>query len=755
MNINVSRIVNMTMSGMIASAIGLVVVIIVAYISAQATKAFLRQLKKVTDGKGISTTTEKVLSAALILLGLIGALTNNIVLTVALVILLIIGFTSTANVDEGPLSAAFFSAVGTPIVAAIIYQIIKNSIVWGWDPKELLWLIGPVVFYLALAVGGKISKQRVLPENNETTEPAEKKGHGALAAKIILAVVGVAVITTVAILGYGQYVAAKAKKVAMADSKSTVTASTETKAPAKVAEEEAKNETTDSVSALNAKFANHGTSAEEAAAEEGIVLPQIDPSDSESKLSDYALGPMSEDTLSPMREWLGWNVSWDSYPVDPVTDTTKTVQRTHSAKELGYVDYSMSYATAPGFPKDWKEYVTSRGMDPNSTEEEAVYRWVGDLTGNYPAFIGMVELYAEAKTLGVKNRDIEGNEFFNEILNLAKQAEDEGKGVTKFLDANATPAYTKYNFDWQTYRAKFMYWLSLTDFVGRKEWMTKEKSYLGPADNTVSEGMIHKFDYTNVAYVHPNFTTATDRQTSLPSYPFCFRDKNGYRVSDFFGVNATNADAELYAEQKAAKKTQLPTSGYNPKKTEAQQVKAKATTASSSTTSTSKKKKDNNNPDKKKKYNKHKENSSVLKKENQIDGKDPKGVGTDNFQPVGTQPENWGSTVETAQYQPQAITSTYPGTSNEISQAAGTTETSTWYDPETGTTTVVTTTAKENPETGVVTTDVLETTTNSSGETESSWTENADASTPEISEEADHDGDGDSNSNTDMPKGDY
>ena len=749
MNINVSRTVNMTMSGMIASAIGLVMVVIVAYISAQAAKAFLRQLKKVTDGKEISTTTEKVLSAALILLGLIGALTNNIVLTIALAILLIIGFTSTANVDEGPLSAAFFSAVGTPIVAAIIFQIIKNSIVWGWDPKRLLWLIGPVLFYVLLCVCGKISKNQTVAEETDS--------HGALAAKIILAVVGIAVLTTGAILGYGQYAAAKAKKVAVADS-NTVTASTDTKALAKVAEEEAKNETTDSVGALNAKFANHGTSAEEAAAEEGIVLPQLDPADSESKLSDYALGPMSEDILSPMREWLGWNVSWDSYPVDPVTDTTKTIQRTHSAKEeLGYVDYSMSYATAPGFPKDWKEYVTSRGMDPNTTEEEAVYRWVGDLTGNYPAFIGMVELYAEAKTLGVKNRDIEGNEFFNEILNLAKQAEDEGKGVTKFIDADATPAYTKYNFDWQTYRAKFMYWLSLTDFAGRKEWLTREKSYLGPADNTVSANMIHKFDYTNVGYIRPNFTTAEDRQTSLPSYPFCFKDKNGHRVSDFFGVNATNADAELYSEQKAVKKSQLKQSGYNPTKTPEQNKKAAAKAEAkkkSSTTSSSKKKKDPD-PTPKKKYNKHKEKSSVLKKENQIDGKDPKGVGTDNFQPVGTQPTNWGSTVETAQYQPQAIASTHPGESHEVSQAPGTTETTTSYNPSTGYTTVTTTTATGNPDTGVVTTDVWETTTSPSGETESSYTENAEASTPEIHEEADHDGDGDSSSNTDMPEGDF
>lgn len=730
---------------MILNVIGLVAVAIVAYISAQAAIAFLRQLKKVTDGKEISTTTEKVLVIALVVLGVTGALLNNIILTIALAILLIIGFTSTANVDEGPLSAAFFSAVGTPIVAAIIFQIIKSIITWGWDPMQLLWLIGPVLFYALLAVCGQICKQQATGE--------ESKGWIGRAIAIVAVVVLAA---TGAIFGYNKYADAKAKKTA---DTTTVTASTETKAPAKVTKEEAENGTTNSnsVDALNAKFANHGTSAEEAAAEEGIVLPQLDPADSESKLSDYALGPMSEDTLSPMREWLGWNVSWDSYPADPVTDTTMTIQRTHSAKELGYVDYSMSYATAPGFPKDWKEYVASRGMDPNTTEEEAVYRWVGDLTGNYPAFIGMVELYAEAKTLGVKNRDIEGNEFFNEILNLAKAAEDEGKGVTKFLDASATPAYSKYNFDWQTYRAKFMYWLSLTDFAGRKEWLTREKSYLGPADNTVSANMIHKFDYTNVGYIRPNFTTAEDRQTSLPSYPFCFKDKNGHRVSDFFGVNATNADAELYSEQKAVKKSQLKQSGYNPTKTPEQNNKAAAKAEAkqkSSTTSSSKKKKDPD-PTPKKKYDKHKEKSSVNKPENIIDGKDPKGVGTDNFQPVGTQPTNWGSTVETAQYQPQAITSTHPGESHEVSQAPGTTETTTSYDPSTGYTTVTTTTATENPDTGVVTTDVLETTTSPSGESESSYTENAEASTPEIHEEADHDGDGDSSSNTDMPEGDF
>ena len=415
-------------------------------------------------------------------------------------------------------------------------------------------------------------------------------------------------------------------------------------------------EKADAVQAINTVFSQHEPTEEEKAYEgTDFTLPQLDPEDSASKLDEFALGPMSEEMLSPMRDWLGWQVDWSSYPVDPITDEPQTQARINWAKNAGYVDYIMSYATSKGFPKDWQEYRAQRGLPDDATEQECIFRWVGDQTANYPAFLGMVELFGEAKTLGTKNRDISGNEFFNEILDLAAQAEMENKGVTKFLKDGVDPAYSQYNFDWQSYRAKFMIWLSQCDSAGRKNWWTREKSYLGPADGTAHDDVEYKFDYTRVSYIRPNFTTDKQRQTNLDSFVFCFKDKNGYRVSEWFGVNATNGDAELYTEEAPAKKKDITAggSGYNPTNQPVGTTQVVATSTGVTVKKEPEKKKDPD-PKPKKTLSKHKEKSSVLKPENQIDGKNPIGQGTDAFQP--TMPAEPASTVAEAQYQPTTET---------------------------------------------------------------------------------------------------
>ena len=511
--------------------------------------------------------------------------------------------------------------------------------------------------------------------------------------------------------------------------------------------DKAETEVGNTVEAINTTFTKYEPTEEEKALEAGYTMPQLDPEDSVSKLDEFALGPISEEMLSPMRDWLGWNVDWASYPVNPVTDQPMTTARINSAKNLGYVDYTISYATAPGFPKNWEDYRKERGLPDDATEEECIFRWVGDLTGNYPAFVGMVELFGEAKTMGVKNRDISGNEFFNEILKLSAETEMENKGITKFLDDKADPAYSLYNFDWQTYRAKFMLWLSLTSSEGRKNWWTREKSYLGPADGTAHDNVEWKFDYTNVAYVHPNFTTAKQRQTDLDSFVFCFKDKNGYRVSEWFGVNATNADAELYTEGGSVKKKDINAGGgYNPSKQPAGTTKVVATSSKVEVVKPTPTPTPNPKPTSTptpKKTPKHKEKSSVNKPENIIDGKSPIGQGTDEYQP--NKPAEPAATVEQAQYQPteqtQAILDnggqkTTPGTEGPSLPNPG--ETAKNDDGSKSE-------YRETP--GGVT---VEDKTSADG---TEKTENAQAETPPIEQKPDVDRNGDSSQNTGMPEG--
>lgn len=517
---------------------------------------------------------------------------------------------------------------------------------------------------------------------------------------------------------------------------------------AKATKTVATKDVVDAVDAINTTFAEHET-PDEAKAYEGtdFTLPQLDPEDSVSKLDEFALGPISEEMLSPMRDWLGWEVDWSSYPVDPITDQPMTTTRVNWAKNAGYVDYTMSYATSFGFPKNWEDYRAQRGMPEDATEQEVVFRWIGDQTANYPAFLGMVELFGEAKTLGTKNRDISGNEFFNEILKLAAEAEMENKGVTKFLKDGVDPAYSQYNFDWQSYRAKFMIWLSQCDSAGRKNWWTREKSYLGPADGTAHDGVEYKFDYTRVSYIRPNFTTDKQRQTDLDSYVFCFKDKNGYRVSEWFGVNATNGDAELYTEGEPVKKKDITAdSGYNPAKQPDGTVKVSTTKTTvevvKPTPTPTPTPKPTPTPIPKPKKDKSK--SSVTKKENIIDGKNPVGQGTDAFQ--HTKPAEPAATVPEAQHQPtpetQAIldnggNKTTPGTEGPSLPNPGSTTQPSGGGP--GYSDYTTTPG------GVVVED--------HHEDETHRIENETATTPPIETKPDPDNDGDSSQNTGMPSG--
>ena len=68
-------------------------------------------------------------------------------------------------------------------------------------------------------------------------------------------------------------------------------------------------EKADAVQAINTVFSQHEPTEEEKAYEgTDFTLPQLDPEDSASKLDEFALGPISEEMLSPMRDWLGWQV---------------------------------------------------------------------------------------------------------------------------------------------------------------------------------------------------------------------------------------------------------------------------------------------------------------------------------------------------------------------------------------------------------------------------------------------------------------
>lgn len=501
------------------------------------------------------------------------------------------------------------------------------------------------------------------------------------------------------------------------------------------------------VDAINASFKDVKIPEEDKALlENGLVLPQLDPADAESKLDEFTLGPVSEELLRPVRDWLGWEIDYSSYPVDLVTGDEMTKTRIYSAKELGYVTEGNSFATMPGFPKDWKAYAKEHDLPDDITEEEVVYYWIGKSTANYQFFLGMVDIFGEAKTLGTKNKDITGNEFFGEILKLAAEAEMENKGITKFVDQSANPPLSRYSLDWQNYRAKFMLWLGQCTFGGRQNWWTRERSYLGPADGTAHDGVEYKFDYTNVAYIRPNFTTAKQRQTDLSSYVFCFRDKqNGYRISDFFGINCTDGDAELYTEGTPIKKKDVTAGGgYNPAKQPDGTVKVATTSSKVEVKKPEPTPTPTPTTTPKKKYNKKKEASSVLKPENQIDGKNPVGQGTDAFQSV--KPAEPASTVAEAQHQPTEQTKaiidnggnkTTPGQPGPSLPNPGQTITN----PDDGSKSDF----RETP--GGVT---VEDRTNEKGDEK---TENAQAETPPIPEQPDPDHDGTSQDNTGMPSG--
>ena len=62
----------------------------------------------------------------------------------------------------------------------------------------------------------------------------------------------------------------------------------------------ATKDTVDAVNAINTTFSEHET-PDEVKAYEGtdFTLPQLDPEDSVSKLDEFALGPISEEMLSP------------------------------------------------------------------------------------------------------------------------------------------------------------------------------------------------------------------------------------------------------------------------------------------------------------------------------------------------------------------------------------------------------------------------------------------------------------------------
>lgn len=572
-------------------------------------------------------------------------------------------------------------------------------------------------------------------------------------------IMGIALICTAAFAGAKLYSKNAAKK--------TPKSSYKAEEAAEVAKPEVipavANEEID-VDAINASFKNVEIPEEDKALlENGFVLPQLDPADADSKLDEFALGPVSEELLRPVRDWLGWEIDYSSYPVDLVTGDEMTKARIYSAKELGYVTEGNSFATMPGFPKDWKQYQKDHDLPEDMSEEEVVYYWIGKSTANYQFFLGMVDIFGEAKTLGTKNKDITGNEFFGEILKLAAEAEMENKGITKFVDQSANPPLSRYNLDWQNYRAKFMIWLGQCTFGGRQNWWTRERSYLGPADGTAHDGVEYKFDYTNVAYIRPNFTTAKQRQTDLDSYVFCFRDKqNGYRISDFFGINCTDGDAELYTEGTPVKKKDITAGGggYNPAKQPDGTTKVVATSTKievkkpTPTPTPTPKPKPTPTP-KPKTYPKHPEKSSVLKPENIIDGKNPVGQGTDAFQPI--KPAEPAATVAEAQYQPteqtQAIINsgqkTTPGTENPTLPSTGQ---NVEVKDESGQSHIGEATTGTDPNTGAEVTDVTYYDDKSSQDTK---VDNAEVKTEPATnvDTSDHKSAGDNNSSSDFGYG--
>ena len=244
---------------------------------------------------------------------------------------------------------------------------------------------------------------------------------------------------------------------------------------------------------------------------------------------------------------------WKSYSID-LKDGSET-HVTSSAKDLGYVKYDITSALELAF-------------DGDKDDEAAIGEGILERLANPFVAATWIRGTANIEYLGEKARSIKGNEFFNEFILEDRKAfaknREEFEEVMK-EDAVLEGDYTfNYSYDeipgpggdglnhWVEYVGEdkdgnnvfiltehyrdlvgsWYAWFRGTHvFYGPKDWQTRVKSVL---------------DDRNSKRARPQFTDEADRQDSLTSFVFVGVDKNGNRLSEFWGINRCTSDWCIY-----------------------------------------------------------------------------------------------------------------------------------------------------------------------------------------------------------------
>ncbi len=406
---------------------------------------------------------------------------------------------------------------------------------------------------------------------------------------------------------------------------------------------------------------------------------------------------------------------------------------TLSAKEHKYVTYEINSALSTAFDskKDDDEGISKELLEEHanpffvSTMMRGIaplYYVEGTRWGDVYDFIG--KFIAEDRKAFAKDED-EFWKMMDEDKVLWKgysldidfdgkpgltYAEIPGKGGDG-VDHWVLPAYDgeayKVTSEYHRYAAKLAALLCTGDLIsyeGIKDRSTVIKSVV---DNRVAFGSGPEQE--RAGFMRSQFTDESNRQVTAPMLLFVARDKNGRASGDFFGIDYWDKNFEIpggITKESGGKKIIIQDNPVNPVSTTAKlnNKSNPKTTATSTTTPT--KNPPSNPPG---------GGGNKSKKDSNKNPKTPVSQpiqGQSDFQSVGTQPTNWGSTVEEAQHQSTAQTQaildnggqkTTPGTENTSVPTTGQTVTVT---DETGQSHTGTATASTDPNTGTEVADV-------------------------------------------------
>ena len=402
---------------------------------------------------------------------------------------------------------------------------------------------------------------------------------------------------------------------------------------------------------------------------------------------EYGRQALSQEIFDYYESQIPEEFCWNSLSVTSEGGPSHVIS---SAKDHGYVDYNITSALSTAFDskKDDDEgigkelieefsnpyfvSVLMRGIAPLHYVEGV--RW-----GEMYEFIG--KYIAEDRKAFAENEDefwkmMEEDKVHWKDYSIVDTNFDNTPGLTYAeipgkggdgIDHWVLPAYDGEIYEvtpeYRSYAAKLAALIYTGDVISYEGISTRSTVLKSVVDNRVAFGFGPEQE--RAGFMRGKFTDLPSRQVTAPALIFAPRDKNGRISGDLFGIDYWDKNFEIYGsvvKESGGKKVIIQDDPVKTTAGSSEQAKLtrKSTTTTTTTTTT------------KKKYNKKKESSSVLKSENQIDGKNPVGQGTDALQ--STKPAEAVPTVAEAQHQPteqtQAIVNsgqkTTPGTENPV-----------------------------------------------------------------------------------------